>query len=105
MDINISNNIFSAKARIPSSYCKQAAKDGLVPHRNEEVAKNAEKVKQEALSAKTVIMDYDTDIDRVVITVVDKQSQEVVQQIPEADSITFMKRFQQVIKQIVNKKV
>ena len=105
MDIDISKNISGMKTQIPSLHCKPAAVDVQAPNKNEEVAKNAEKVKQKTLSVKTVSMNYDADIDRVVITVVDSQSQEVVRQIPEADSITFMKRFQQVIRRTINKKV
>jgi|GEM_PF-5077849 len=103
MDIDISKNISKVNTQTPS--VKPAPKEVRAPHRNEEVAKNAEKVEREALSVKTVRMSYDTDIDRVVMTVVDSQSQEVVRQIPGADSITFMKRFQQVIKRTVNNKV
>lgn len=103
MDIDISKNISKVNTQIPSG--KPAPKEVQATHRNEEVTKNAEKAKQEARSVKMVRMDYDADIDRVIITVVDSQSQEVVRQVPGADSITFMKRFQQVIKQTVNNKV
>ncbi|MCX5813474.1 MAG: flagellar protein FlaG [Proteobacteria bacterium] len=105
MNVDISKHISGVKTQITSSSDKQATKDIRAPHRNEEVAKIAEKVKQEALSAKNVRMNYDSDIDRVVITVVDSQSQEVVRQIPWADSITFMKRFQQIIEWTTNKRV
>ena len=105
MDIDISKNISWVKTQIPSPYSKPAVKDVPAPHRNEEIAKNAEIVKQKALSVETLQMNYDADIDRVVITVVDGQSQEVVRQIPGADSITFMKRFQQMIRATTNKKV
>ncbi len=50
-------------------------------------------------------MNYDPDIDRVIITVVDSRSQEVVLQIPESDSINFMKRFKLMIQESINKKV
>jgi uncharacterized FlaG/YvyC family protein len=103
MDIDISKNISIVKTQIPSSHCKPTAKDVQAPHRNEEVKKNAEKMKQEALSVKTVRMNYDDDVGRVVITVVDSWSQEIVRQIPGADSINFMKRFQQSIKKTTNK--
>ena len=105
MDIDISKNISRVQTQTPSVNRKSAAKDVQAPHRNEEIVKNAEKVKQEAQSVKTVRMDYDADIDRVIITVVDSQSQEVIRQIPGTDSITFMKRFQQIIKETTNKKV
>jgi len=105
MDIDISKNITGVKTQIPTSHDKRAAKEVQAPHGNEEVAKNAEKVKQEALSVKVISMNYDADIDRVIVTVVDSQSHEVVIQIPETDSITFMKRFQQAIAGTVNKKV
>jgi uncharacterized FlaG/YvyC family protein len=103
MDIDISKNVSKVNAQIPSG--KAVPKEVRTPHKNEEVTKNAEKMKQEVLSVKTVRMDYDADIDRVIITVVDSQSHEVVRQVPGADSITFMKRFQRVIKQTVNNKV
>jgi uncharacterized FlaG/YvyC family protein len=105
MDIYISKNISSVNTQAPSSHGKVSAKDVPAPHRNEELAKNAEKVKKEALSVKAVRMNYDSDIDRVVITVVDSESQEVIRQIPEADSVTFMKRFQQIINRTTNKRV
>ena len=105
MDIDIFKNISKAKMQIPSVNRKPAAKDVPAPHKNKEVARNAEIVKQKALSVKSVQMNYDDDIDRVIITVVDSRSQEVVRQIPGADSITFMKRFQQLINETTNKKV
>jgi uncharacterized FlaG/YvyC family protein len=105
MDIDISKNISRVKTQIPSSNSKPVAKDVRAPHRNEEIAKTAEKMKQEALSVKTVRMNYDNDIDRVIITVVDSQSQEVVRQIPEADSITFMKKFKQIVEDTLKKRI
>jgi uncharacterized FlaG/YvyC family protein len=105
MDIYIPKNISGVKTQVPSLHGKVPAKDVPAPHRNEELAKNAEKVKKETMSVKAVRMNYDSDIDRVVITVVDNESQEVVRQIPEADSITFMKRFQQIINRTANKRV
>ncbi|MBA4416612.1 MAG: hypothetical protein C0392_01685 [Syntrophus sp. (in: bacteria)] len=105
MDIDILKNISIAKPQISSPHDKRAVKDVQAPHRDEEAAKVAEKVKQETLSVKTVRMNYDTDIDRVVITVIDSQNQEVVRQVPGTDSITFMKRFQQIIQETSNKKV
>jgi uncharacterized FlaG/YvyC family protein len=105
MDIDISKNISSVKAQIPSSHHKKATKEVPAPHKNEEIARNAEKVEQETQSVKTVKMSYDTDIDRVIFTVVDSRSQEVVRRIPGTDSITFMKRFQQMIKEMTNKRV
>ncbi len=105
MDIDISKKVSRVETQIPSSHCKSTAKDVRAPHRNEEIAKNAEKVKQEAQSVKAVKMSYDNDIDRVVITVIDNRSQEVVRQIPGTDSIDFMKKFQQIIKETTNKRV
>jgi uncharacterized FlaG/YvyC family protein len=105
MDIDIPKNISSVKTQINYPHEKRSLKNVPVPHRNEEIAKNAEKMEQEARSPKTVRMNYDSDIDRVVITVFDSQSGEMVRQIPEADSITFMKKFQRMIKATTNTKV
>ena len=104
MNIDITNNVSIVKTKAPSTHEKRVAKEASAPHRNEEAAKNAEKVKQEFQSVSKVRMDYDNDIDRVIITVVDSHKQEVVLQIPDTDSITFMKRFQQLIKGTVNRK-
>jgi uncharacterized FlaG/YvyC family protein len=105
MDIDIAKNVSAVKTQISSSHDKRPPKEVVAPHRNEEVAKNVEKVEQEALSVRVVRMNYDAGIDRVIITVVDSRSQEVELQIPETDSIAFMKRFQQMIQRTVNKKV
>jgi uncharacterized FlaG/YvyC family protein len=105
MNIDITKNISIAKTQAPSSHEKRPVKATSAPHINEEVVKNAEKMKQGALLASKLSMDYNADIDRVIITVIDSHKQEVVLQIPNTDSITFMQRFQQTIKGTVNRKV
>ncbi len=105
MDIDIAKKISIAKIQVPSSHVKQTTKEVKAPHRNEEIAKKAEEVKHEVMSIKKVEMSYDSDINRIIMTVVDSGDGKVVQQIPSSDSITFMKRFQQNLKETLNIKV
>ena len=107
MGIDIVNNIPTLKTQNPSSHVKPTVKKVQVPapHKNEEIARKAEEVKHEVMSIKKVEMSYDSDINRVIITVVDSANGKVVQQIPGPDSITFMRRFQQNLKETLNIKV
>lgn len=105
MDIDISkiDSVTRMKNLAPNR--KIPAQDIKVPKKNEEIARKAEEVKREAMSIKKVEMSYDSNINRVIITVVDSANGKVVQQIPGPDSITFMRRFQQNLKETLNIKV
>jgi flagellar protein FlaG len=56
-------------------------------------------------SDKQIRMDFDNSVNRVVITVVDERTQQVIRQIPTADMLAFMRKFTDYLGLLVNKEV
>jgi uncharacterized FlaG/YvyC family protein len=72
---------------------------------SEETKRKIEGMINELTASKQLNMYYDNDLDRVVITIVNGDSQEVVRQIPSSEFISFMKRFNQCVGLMVNRRV
>jgi len=64
----------------------------------EEMIRNSEKSDQ-------VEMYYDRDIDRVVVTISDGATQQVIRQIPSAEFVSFMKNFSQLSGLMFNRRL
>jgi uncharacterized FlaG/YvyC family protein len=66
----------------------------VTPVRQDSIASRAwDEIIRAAESNRTVQIQYDKDINRTIIQVVDGQSQRVVAQIPSEELVNFMKRF------------
>jgi uncharacterized FlaG/YvyC family protein len=62
---------------------------------NEETVKKIERMIKDSGGSDQVSMYYDRDISRVVMTISDGATRQVIRQIPSADLISFMKSFSQ----------
>jgi flagellar protein FlaG len=84
----------ASKAELRTQTSQAEARTGQSTTDATEEAKLMVERFNEALATQTnVHMYYDDDINEVIVTVVDAESEEVIRQIPPEDFITFAKRF------------
>ncbi|MCX5807272.1 MAG: flagellar protein FlaG [Proteobacteria bacterium] len=72
---------------------------------NEETKRKIEGMIKELTASKQLNMYYDNDLDRVVVTIINGESQEVVRQVPSSEFISFMKKFNQFVGLMINRRV
>jgi uncharacterized FlaG/YvyC family protein len=72
---------------------------------NEETKRKIEGMIKELTASKQLNMYYDNDLDRVVVTIINGESQEVVRQVPSSEFISFMKKFSQFVGLMINRRV
>jgi uncharacterized FlaG/YvyC family protein len=72
---------------------------------DEEMQKEIEGLIKDFAVSNRLSMHYDGDINRVVVTITNGNTQEVIRQIPSAEFIAFMKRFKEVIGLMVDRRV
>jgi flagellar protein FlaG len=75
------------------------------PGTSEETKRAIEGIEKELTASKQLSMYYDSDLDRAVVTIVNEESREVIRQIPSPESISFVKKFRQVVGLVVNRRV
>lgn len=71
----------------------------------EEVKKRIEELVRNFSLKRELKMYYDEDVNKLVITVVDGDSQRVIRQIPDKETLNFIKRFQQYVGALINRRV
>jgi uncharacterized FlaG/YvyC family protein len=72
---------------------------------NEETVKKIERMIRDSGESDRLSMHYDRDIDRVVVTISDGTTQQVIRQIPSADLVPFMKSFSQMTGLMINRRL
>jgi uncharacterized FlaG/YvyC family protein len=72
---------------------------------NEETLRKIEQMVKESEGPDQMSMYYDRDIDRIVVTISDGGTQQIVRQIPAAESISFMKSFSQMTGLMINRRL
>jgi flagellar protein FlaG len=72
---------------------------------NDELAKQLEQIMKELGSNNTVRINYDNDLNRFIIQVLDGETQTVVRQIPSNDFISFAKRFKEFLGLVINRRI
>jgi flagellar protein FlaG len=71
----------------------------------EETKKAIQELVREFSSNKQIKMDFDDSIGRVVITVIDQGTEQVVRQIPTPEMIAYLRRFTEYLGLFVERKV
>jgi flagellar protein FlaG len=72
---------------------------------SEETRAKIESMVRELAASKQMNMYYDRDLDRVVVTVVNEENREVIRQIPSSEFVSFVKKFDEFIGLMVNRRV
>ena len=71
----------------------------------EEVKKRIEELIRNFSLERELKIHYDEDVNKLVITVVDSDSQKVIRQIPDEETINFIRHFQQYVGALINRRV
>jgi flagellar protein FlaG len=84
-----------------------AAREGQIQQAEltEQTKRAIEQLVREFSSNKQIRMDFDDSIGRVIVTVVDQGTQQVVRQIPTPEMISFLRRFTEYLGLFVEQKV
>jgi flagellar protein FlaG len=72
---------------------------------SEEAGAKIESMVRELAASKQMDMYYDEDLDRVVVTVVNEENREVIRQIPSSEFVSFVKKFDDFVGLMVNRRV
>lgn len=73
--------------------------------KQEEIKRKIEELVRNFSLRRELKMYYDEDINKLVITVVDGDSQRVIRQIPDQETLNFIKQFQQYIGVLINRRI
>lgn len=84
---------------------KPEAPDTAVRLSSEELRKRITEMTRKLSSVSELRMYYDEDADQVVVTILEGSSKRVLRQIPSADFLNFVRRFQQYIGTMVDRRV
>lgn len=80
-------------------------KDTLQIKTGEEIVKKIEEIMDDLASQTGLKMYYDNEADRVVVTITNSRTGEVVRQIPSSDFLAFVKRLKQYAGLLVDRRV
>lgn len=84
---------------------KPEAPDATLRLSSEELRKRISEMTRKLSSVSELKMYYDEDADQVVVTILDGSTKRVLRQIPSADFLNFVKRFQQYLGTMVDRRV
>lgn len=84
----------------------EASAQQTIPHTSppDEKRKKVEELLKEFATSDQVTMQYDSEIDRVIVTVTDGETKEVITQIPSSDLISYVKSFNKIAGLVVNRR-
>jgi uncharacterized FlaG/YvyC family protein len=71
----------------------------------EEVKKRIEELITKFSLNRELKIHYDEDVNKLIITVVDSDSQRVIRQIPDEETMSFIRHFQQYVGALINRRV